>query len=161
MPSINAKLLSMCSPRTRLFRTNWSEACSSDKTSENALLIHPQWLIVHKKFPLWDKGERGLIPSAVSHGWIKKCACTLVQAFIIWSVYKIKMTCMKPGYLYHCISYPTLQKWNIEVYRTTRAEQKGHCHTDENGQGASLSTITMLNNSTVILTFFKEDPQQL
>lgn len=105
----NAKLLSTCPPRTHLFRTNsWSEGCSSDNTSENTLVIHPQWLTAHRIFLLWGKGEGGLIPSAVSHRWIKRCAFSLVQAAIIWSIYKIKITCMKPGYLHFCISYPTL-----------------------------------------------------
>lgn len=114
----NAKLLSTCPPRTHLFRTNsWSEGCSSDNTSENTLVIHPQWLTAHKIFLLWGKGERGLIPSAVSHRWIKKCAFTLVQAVITWSMYKIKITCMKPGYLH--FSYLTQHYRRSQTLKST------------------------------------------
>lgn len=110
-----------------------------------------------QKFPLWDKGERGSIPSAVSHSWIK-------SVLLLWCRLSSSHTFIRLKWLawtqaIFIIAYlnqhsEEVEHWSLQ--NTTRAEQKRCCHIDENGKGASLST--MINNSTVILMLFK-DPQ--
>jgi len=136
MPSENAKLLSIWPPRTHS-EQNWPEGCSQNNSSENTNCFPPSVVNSTQNFPpMQGKGERELSPSPVPHRWIKKCALLpLVQTVIIWSIYVIKVTFMKPGYLHYCISYPTLQKRsNVHVYRT--AEKKTR-KIDENGKGSS------------------------